>query len=173
MKRIVQVLVAILLVAVAGYFGIDLNQSAETGQQRASVENSSPTRTPDSTDRQPAATEIELVLNPGAEKIADAARSRRSGFMVTVPGEVIKTLADDNDGSRHQRFLIKLANRQTLLVAHNIDLARRVPLGEGEVIEVHGQYEWNDRGGVLHWTHHDPAGRHEGGWIVHRGRKYE
>lgn len=172
MKRIIQGLGALLLIAVAGYFGIDLNQTRDGGSGSA---------TPPAVERSgergslPSASSVEpeLVINPGAEQIAAAARSQTSGFMVTVPGEVIKTLADDNDGSRHQRFLIKLANRQTLLVAHNIDLAPRVPLNEGEVIEVHGQYEWNDRGGVLHWTHHDPKKWREGGWIVHRGKKYE
>ena len=109
----------------------------------------------------------------GAGRIAQAVAQRESGFMVTVDARVKKTLPDDNEGSRHQRFLIDLSSGHTLLVAHNIDLAERIPLGRGDAVRVHGQYEWNEKGGVLHWTHHDPAKRHEGGWIEFEGRRTE
>lgn len=98
---------------------------------------------------------------------------RRSNEVVTVEGRVDRTLPDDEDGSRHQRFILRLASGHTVLVAHNIDLAPSVPLHAGDRVEVRGEYEWNDRGGVLHWTHHDPAGRHPGGWIRWKGETYE
>ena len=98
----------------------------------------------------------------------------RSGQQVQGSGRVIRILSDDNEGSRHQRFIIELATGRTLLVAHNIDLAPRVAsLVTGDTIAFNGEYEWNDRGGVIHWTHHDPRGRHEAGWIRHNGRKYQ
>jgi hypothetical protein len=109
----------------------------------------------------------------GSGRIEQAVARQESGFMVTVDAEVKKTLPDDNDGSRHQRFLIELSSGRTLLVAHNIDLARRIPLGRGDAVRVRGQYEWNEKGGVLHWTHHDPAKRHEGGWIEFEGQRTE
>jgi len=105
--------------------------------------------------------------------VARAFREQRSGLMVTVEGDVAKLLPDDRDGSRHQRFLLALDRGPTLLVAHNIDLASRVPLASGDRVLVRGQYEWNERGGVLHWTHRDPAGRHDEGFIEHAGRRYE
>lgn len=89
-------------------------------------------------------------------------------------GQVVKLLADDNKGSRHQRFILRLASGQTLLVAHNIDLAPYLQdLKVGDSVEFVGEYVWNDKGGILHWTHHDPKGRHPGGWLKHNGRLYQ
>ncbi len=105
--------------------------------------------------------------------IADAFRNQRSGVMVEAAGVVERTLSDDNEGSRHQRFIVRLPYGGTVLISHNIDLAPRVPLEEDDRVHFRGQYEWNDRGGVVHWTHHDPQGRHDEGWIRHQGSIYE
>lgn len=108
------------------------------------------------------------------QQLISAFQNRQSNVQVTGSGIVIKNLPDDTRGSRHQKFILKLASGQTLLVAHNIDLAPRIDaLGEGDVIEFGGEYEWNSKGGVLHWTHRDPAGRHEGGWLKHGGTIYQ
>lgn len=99
---------------------------------------------------------------------------RASDVQVQGVGTVLRTLSDDNEGSRHQRFILELPSGHTLLVAHNIDLARRIdPLKKGDRVEFFGEYEWNDRGGVIHWTHHDPQGRHVAGWLKHQGRTYQ
>ena len=87
-------------------------------------------------------------------------------------GQVIKLLADDNRGSRHQKFIVK-SNLHTILIAHNIDLAPRVPVTLGDQLVINGEYEWNDRGGVVHWTHHDPQNRRAGGWIELNGKKFK
>lgn len=100
--------------------------------------------------------------------------SQQSGRQVTGAGIVTRILADDHDGSRHQRFILELDSGQTLLIAHNIDLAPRIgSLREGDAVSFNGVYEWNDRGGVVHWTHHDPQGLHEPGWLRHNGRTYQ
>jgi hypothetical protein len=106
--------------------------------------------------------------------LQDAIATRQSNVQVKGEGIVTKVLKDDLDGSRHQRFILKLGSGQTLLVAHNIDLAPRIDtLRSGDSVEFYGEYEWNPKGGVIHWTHHDPAGRHVGGWIRHLGRTYQ
>lgn len=107
-------------------------------------------------------------------RVEELFRTQRSDVMVTVAGAVVRTLPDDNEGSPHQKFIVELPSGHRLLVAHNIDLAPRVPgLTKGDPVTVRGEYEWNDRGGVLHWTHDDPAGRHTPGWIEFDGKKYE
>ena len=83
-----------------------------------------------------------------------------------------RLLTDDNEGSRHQRFVLRLPGRNTLLIAHNIDLAKRVPVGMGDRIKFRGMYEWNELGGLVHWTHHDPHGIEDGGWISCRRKTY-
>lgn len=108
----------------------------------------------------------------GRRAVLEAFEEGRSGFMAEVTGTVQSILADDEEGSRHQRFILELQGGHTLLVSHNIDLAPRAPIRRGGTVTVRGQYEWNDRGGVLHWTHHDPQGRRPGGWIEVGGERY-
>ncbi|MGU3232975.1 DUF3465 domain-containing protein [Vibrio cholerae] len=106
--------------------------------------------------------------------LQQAYQSQQSDLQVQGFGQVAKVLPDDNDGSRHQKFILKLNSGQTLLVAHNIDLAPRIPnLKVGDSVEFYGEYEWNKKGGVLHWTHKDPQNRHAHGWLKHNGLVYE
>jgi hypothetical protein len=100
--------------------------------------------------------------------------NRQSNVQVSGVGTVKAILKDDLDGSRHQKFIIELPTGQTLLIAHNIDLAPRIEgLRQGDRVEFFGEYEWNAKGGVVHWTHHDPQGLHENGWLKHQGRLYQ
>ena len=109
--------------------------------------------------------------NPQIDK---AYQEKRSDVQVQGVGKVIKVLSDDNKGSRHQRFLLKLPSNLTILVAHNIDLAKRIDsLKEGDSVEFYGEYEWNNKGGVIHWTHHDPKKKHKDGWLKHKSIIYK
>ena len=107
-------------------------------------------------------------------QIGRAFKNRTSNVQVEGEGRVTRILADDLDGSRHQRFIVRLASGQTLLIAHNIDLAPRVAgLQEGDRVSFYGEYVWNAQGGKIHWTHHDPEGRHVAGWLKHNGQTYQ
>lgn len=117
--------------------------------------------------------QIEIRESAGAERVEQALARRESGIQVTLDAIVEKTLRDDQKGDRHQRFLIRLPNGRKLLVAHNIDLANRVDVSAGDPIRLRGQFEWNDRGGVLHWTHRAPRGDHPDGWIEVHGQRIE
>lgn len=103
--------------------------------------------------------------------LASAFENRASNIQVQGQGQVTQVLSDENNGRRHQRFLVRLASGQTILIAHNIDLAPRITsLREGDTVQFNGAYEWNAKGGLVHWTHRDPAGRHPGGWLKHNGQ---
>ena len=70
-------------------------------------------------------------------------------------------------------MIVRLGNDQTLLITHNIDLAPRVPNPiKGKILRFYGEYEWNDEGGVIHWTHTDPDGEHIDGWLEYEGIRY-
>ncbi len=105
--------------------------------------------------------------------IQSAYDHRQSDIQVQQKGIVAKVLPDDLKGSRHQKFILKFDNL-SVLVAHNIDLAPKIEgLRAGDTVEFYGEYEWNRKGGIVHWTHHDPAGRHINGWLKHKGKTYQ
>jgi hypothetical protein len=105
--------------------------------------------------------------------IGRAFKNRTSNVQVEGEGVVTRILADDLAGSSHQRFVVRLESGQTVLITHNIDIAPRVAgLQKGDGVRFYGEYVWNEKGGMVHWTHHDPEGRHVTGWLKHNGRTY-
>ena len=107
-------------------------------------------------------------------QIGRAFKNRTSNVQVEGAGVVTRLLEDDLAGSRHQRFVVRLASGQTVLIAHNVDIAPRVAgLQKGDSVRFYGEYVWNEKGGMVHWTHHDPEGKHVAGWIKHDGQTYQ
>ena len=108
------------------------------------------------------------------DAIARAFEQRQSDVQVECEGTVSRILPDDKVGSPHQRFIVQLASGQTVLIEHNIDLAPRIDdLKAGDTVSVSGEYVWNEKGGLIHWTHNDPSGKHQAGWIKHGGRRFQ
>lgn len=124
--------------------------------------------------QQPPQTEKPAAEQNGDTSIDQAFKNKISDVQVKGSGVASRILPDDNEGSRHQKFILKLSSGLTVLISHNIDLAPRInTLKKGDTVTVYGEYEWSSRGGVVHWTHHDPNGRHEDGWIKHKGKLYQ
>jgi hypothetical protein len=150
-RALLNKILILLVVLLAAYYGLLPQDQQKTGESVTQQSNGS-----------------------SNTQLEQAVRQRASDLQMQVSGHVLRVLSDDREGSRHQRFILETAAGRTLLVAHNIDLAPRVEgIDVGDPVEVYGEYEWNDRGGVIHWTHKDPRGNHVHGWVRHRGRQYD
>lgn len=149
----------VIILLIAAYFGLDLSGHKQS-QSSSTI---------------PAAQRNENTLsNNGVDTVKAAYEQRQSNVQVQGSGRVKAILIDDNDGARHQKFILVLKNGLSILVAHNIDLAPKISnLNKDDIVEFYGEYEYNPKGGVLHWTHHDPQGRHESGWLKHDGQIYQ
>ena len=145
----------VIVTLIAAYIGIDLKQNnLNDNVVQTSI--------------------VEEAAVDDQHKIMKAYKQQISNIQVQSKGEVKAILADDNDGSRHQKMILKLENGLTVLVAHNIDLAPRVEgLRKGEIVEFYGEYEYSPKGGVIHWTHHDPQAKHVDGWLKYQGKSYQ
>lgn len=102
-------------------------------------------------------------------------QDHQSKVEVTADATVVRLLPDRTSATGiHEQFIIKLTSADlTLEVEHNISIAARAPVKEGDHVIVHGEYIWTAQGGLIHFTHHDPNGSHEGGYIQDGGTTYD
>lgn len=173
----VLVVIVTMIIAVLAYV-VESGQLAGPGQQQSGQAGAPQVN--QETDEEVAPETLqpsspESVNVSAAEQIIQQAfQQQRSDVAVQGQAVVKKVLPDDNKGSRHQRFIIHFPQGQTVLIAHNIDLAPRVEnVQAGGVIGFKGDYEYSPQGGVIHWTHRDPQGRHVDGWLQYQGRTYQ
>ncbi|CAN5273443.1 hypothetical protein BH11CYA1_BH11CYA1_09680 [soil metagenome] len=110
-------------------------------------------------------------INEG--EVAAAQNGHQSHVQVTCTLPVKRMLRPDEKGEKHEKFLLQLSNGSTILVAHNVSRAASVPISAGDIVTVHGEYIWNAKGGVIHWTHASDTPRHESGYIDFNGQRYQ
>jgi len=178
MKRAFSVILIAALVLFAGCQSG--NGSADTGSTIAGAGGGSNSSGPTdsgsngSIDSGNGAGQIAPDSDKSDATIGDLFANQQSNVQVSGAGTVIRLLDDDNTGDRHQRFILELASGQTLLVAHNIDIAPRLDgLAVGDEVGFCGEYIFSDQGGTIHWTHRDPSGKHVAGWLEWNGKKYQ
>lgn len=106
-------------------------------------------------------------------EVAAAQNGHQSHVQVTCTLPVKRMLRPDEKGEKHEKFLLQLSNGSTILVAHNVSRAPSVPISAGDIVTVHGEYIWNAKGGVIHWTHASDTPRHESGFIDFNGQRYQ
>jgi hypothetical protein len=121
-----------------------------------------------------AAASVDLPRSCDGSSLVGAYRDHVSRAEICGQGIIARVLKDDTQGIRHQRLIVRVSSGQTVLIAYNYDLAPRIEgLKVGSPVEFEGEYEWNEQGGVVHWTHADPSGRHPPGWLRYGGRQYQ
>ena len=148
-------IVIVMVFLIAAYLGLDFKQKQNTTNGSA---------LPPSTN---------LVIDD-QQKIMQAYQQQRSNIQVQAQGKIKAILPDDNQGSRHQKIILQLENGLTVLIAHNIDLAPKIEgLKKGDKVEFYGEYEYNQKGEIIHKKNHDPQGKHIDGWLKYQGRIYQ
>lgn len=101
----------------------------------------------------------------GDQEVIDAQNKGLSKVHVTFSATVYKLLPDDTKGIPHQRFLLRLSNNTTVLIAHNTNLGTYLNIKPGDVVDVSGEYIWNKKGGLVHYTHPATSTFRQGGFI--------
>jgi hypothetical protein len=77
-----------------------------------------------------------------------------------------------NTHATHEAFDVQTSSGPAEVI-DNVSLAPRVPVQPGDSIEVRGEMVHDPgREPIVHWTHHDPAGKHPDGFIRYQGRVY-
>ncbi len=110
-------------------------------------------------------------------EIYAAFAQHRSPVEVTAQGTVVKVLGIRGGRvGRHEGFLVHLSGNEghdlTLRIEDNIELTGSIPLRAGDAVEIRGEYIYDPRGGLIHYTHRDPRGRHPSGYVRVNGRIY-
>jgi hypothetical protein len=109
------------------------------------------------------------------QDIVRAVESRRNVNFVEGGGMIVnEVLPDDNQGLRHQKFVVQLSNGSKMLAVYNLDMdnCNPIPLQKGDTVAMGGEFKWTNQGPLLHWLHYDPSNRRPDGYVQHEGVDY-
>lgn len=109
----------------------------------------------------------------GQTELISAQEANRGANFIEVSGvKVVRLLNDDLTGSKHQKWVVQLANGREVAAVYNIDVTPRIPLKVGDVISMGGQYIYDHGGGLLHWLHEDGRRHRPNGYVEVNGVRY-
>lgn len=146
--------------------------------KRGWLPTSSP-NTPSSTPSPTSPTTTAPASPAFSRTVRDLFNAKKSDAWVETTGRVEKLLPDDTDTSdnsdKHQKFLLLVPGDITVLVAHNVSTAPRVPIRPGDSITLRGEYEYSEKGGTIHFTHKPKynSRKAQAGWIEFKSQRYE
>lgn len=107
-----------------------------------------------------------------SEIVRAVVNRRRVDFVEGRGMVVIRTLADDNNGLRHQKWVVQLSNGSSMMAVYNLDMCERVALKVGDHVAMGGQFVWTNQGALLHWLHYDPRKTRPDGYVEVNGKVY-
>lgn len=111
---------------------------------------------------------------PVGEAALCAAESQHQGQdFIEVTGAVVSdALPDDLSGSRHEKWVVRLACGVDVQAVYNIDVTPRIPIKTGDVISMGGQFIYDRGGGLMHWLHEDGHGHRPNGYVEINNVRY-
>lgn len=108
------------------------------------------------------------------DRLAEAFKEGRTGFWITAEARVREVLGDETVGGKlHQKFSFQPAEGMTVQVRHSVDDADRIPVEPGDRVRVQGYYQWDAGGGIISRTFFDENQPGSGGWVQHKGTRYD
>lgn len=106
-------------------------------------------------------------------RLIESFEQGRTGIWVSAQAPVVQILGDQDINGLNQRFTIKPTAEIVVQVRHSLEESTRIPVEPGDTIRVQGYYEWDARGGFVSRTYSDPDQPGGGGWVEHKGIRYD
>lgn len=102
-----------------------------------------------------------------AYRMHDAAEVQFKATVTSLPHTFVGT------HGLHEAFDAQTAAGPVSIV-DNVDIAPQIAVHPGDRIEVRGEmvHDAGQPRPIVHWTHHDPSGHHQDGFIRWNGRQY-